>query len=405
MFKILTMNNIAAEGLALFPGERYLAGPDVRDPDAILIRSASLFDYRFSPSTLAVARAGAGVNNIPVEMCSEQGIVVFNTPGANANAVKEMALAALFLASRKIIESVQWAKTLTGSACLPDSLNALIENNKAGYAGPELTGKTLGVVGLGAIGVMVANDAQALGMNVTGFDPYISVDAAWKLSRNVKKAESLESLLAESDYVTIHIPYSESTRGLFGAEKIRRMKKGARLINLARGGLAQETDIIAALDSGHLALYLTDFPTPELLAHPKVICTPHLGASTPEAEINCAVMAVRQIMDFLETGAIKNSVNYPRCSLANQRRHRLLVANRNIPNMVGQMTTLIAGNGINITGLVNHHYGDYAYNIIDTEEKVPEPALNELRQINGIIRVRTIESAESQTERVLPEDR
>ena len=402
MFKIKTFNKISAEGLNLFKGGVYEAGDDVQNPDAILVRSANLSEIDIPPSVLAIARAGAGVNNIPVQACSERGIVVFNTPGANANAVKELVLAALFFSSRRIFDAALWTKSLSGTvgqegaagqvtAAGNEALSALIEKNKAAFAGPELAGKTLGVVGLGSIGVMVANDALALGMNVAGYDPYISVDAAWKLSGNVRNAESLDVLLSTADYVTIHIPYSETTRDMLDAKKISRMKKGARLINLARGGLVREADIAAALDSGRLSLYVTDFPTPELLSHNKVICLPHLGASTPEAEVNCAVMAVKQIIDFLETGAVKNSVNFPRSSLPRQNNYRLLVANRNIPNMVGQITTLIAGKGINITDLVNHHQGDFAYNIIDTEQKLPSDALEKLCAVNGIIRVRTID--------------
>ncbi|MDR2489913.1 MAG: 3-phosphoglycerate dehydrogenase [Spirochaetaceae bacterium] len=399
MFKIKTFNKISTEGLSLFKGGAYEAGDTVQNPDALLVRSAHLSEIDIPPSVLAIARAGAGVNNIPVQACSERGIVVFNTPGANANAVKELVLAALFFSSRKIFDAAIWTKALSGSigqgspaeAGAAESLSTLVEKNKASFAGPELAGKTLGVVGLGAIGVMVANDALALGMNVIGYDPYISVDAAWKLSGNVRNAESLDALLSGADYVTIHIPYSEQTRDMLDAQKITRMKKGARLINLARGGLVREADVAAALDSGRLSLYVTDFPTPELLSHTKVICLPHLGASTPEAEVNCAVMAVKQLIDFLETGAVKNSVNFPRSSLPRQNNYRLLVANRNIPNMVGQITTLIAGKGINITDLVNHHQGDFAYNIIDTEQKLPPDALETLCAVNGIIRVRTID--------------
>jgi D-3-phosphoglycerate dehydrogenase len=340
---------------------------------------------------LAVARAGAGVNNIPVQTCSERGIVVFNTPGANANAVKELALASLFMASRRIAESVVWTKSLGADGEGAGGMQTLIEKSKAAFAGPELAGKTLGVLGLGAIGVMVANDALALGMRVCGYDPYISVDAAWKLSRNVRRAESLEELLAGADYVSVHVPASDSTRGIFNTATLRAMKRGARLVNLARGELADEAAVLAALDSGQLAAYVTDFPSTALLAHPRALCTPHLGASTPEAEVNCAVMAVQQLVAFLETGAIRNSVNFPRCSLERlAANHRLLVANRNIPNMVGQITTIIAGKGVNITDLVNHHQGDVAYNIIDTEQSLPDEVLESLRQVEGIIRVRTI---------------
>lgn len=375
----------------LFSRDRYEAASEFLNPDAILVRSASLHGAALSKSVLAIARAGAGVNNIPVDYCSENGIVVFNTPGANANAVKEMVLASLFLASRKIMDSAAWVKSLANEPYADGDFEKLIEKSKSLYGGPEIYGKTLGVVGLGAIGVMVANDALSLGMNVMGYDPYISVDAAWKLSRNVQKAESLEAMLDKSDYVTIHVPYSETTKSLLNYERIHEMKKGARLINFARSGLVDEDGVIHALDRGRLALYVTDFPSYKLLKHEKIICTPHLGASTPEAEINCAVMAAKQLMDFLETGVVRNSVNFPRCTLQEQKNYRLIVVNRNIPNMVGQITTAIASRGVNITDLVNHHQGNYAYNIIDAEQKLPDDVLDNLRKINGIIRVRTID--------------
>ncbi|MDR2842115.1 MAG: phosphoglycerate dehydrogenase [Spirochaetaceae bacterium] len=388
MFRIQTMNNISQEGLSLFPKDSYEVANEISNPDAILVRSADLHNIKIPESVLAIVRAGAGVNNIPVEMCSERGIAVFNTPGANANAVKELVLASLFLSSRKITDAISWCKTL--------SLNSedgakLIEKGKSNFIGPEIRGKTLGIIGLGAVGVMVANDASALGMEVIGHDPYISVDSAWNLSRTVKNAESIDEIMSKSDYISIHVPYSEKTKDILNAGKIKIMKRGARLINLARGGLAKEGDIISALDRGQLSVYITDFPTEELIAHNKVICIPHLGASTPEAEINCAVMAVKEVMDFLETGNIKNSVNFPRCSLNKYSPYRLLVTNKNIPNMVGQITTLLAGMKINITDLINHHQGEYAYNIIDTEQKMPQDIINNLKNIPGIIRVRTIE--------------
>jgi D-3-phosphoglycerate dehydrogenase len=267
----------------------------------------------------------------------------------------------------------------------------LVEKEKSRFEGPKLRGKTLGVAGLGAIGVMVANDAVALGMDVIGYDPYISVDAAWNLSREVTRADTLEGLLAKSDYISLHIPLSDTTKGLLNAEKFRLMKKGARIINLARSGLVNETEIIEALTAGKLGAYITDFPTAELLACKKAICIPHLGASTPEAEDNCAVMAVRQLMDFLETGAIRNSVNFPRCKLDQRAPFRLLVVNRNIPNMVGQITTILAAANINIDDLINHHRDDYAYNIIDTEQRIPAGVLDHIRTVDGIIRVRAIE--------------
>jgi D-3-phosphoglycerate dehydrogenase len=388
MFKVQTLNKIAGEGLKLFPNEFYEVSNDVQNPDMLIVRSADLLDAKIPESVIAIARAGAGYNNIPVDVCSKRGIVVFNTPGANAASVKELTLASLFLSSRKIVEGITWVRSLTQTP--PDTLEAVVEKGKAEFAGPEIKGKTLGVVGLGAIGVMVANDALALGMDVIGYDPYISIDAAWNLSRMVRRAETLDTLLKKSDYVTIHVPYSEQTKNLFNKEKIALMKKGARLINLSRGGLAKEADVIAALDAGIIASYITDFPAPELVTHKKVICYPHIGASTPEAEINCAKSAVTQLMHFIESGTIVNSVNFPACMLEQNQKHRLLVANKNIPNMVGQITTILAGENINITDLINHHKGDYAFNIIDTQQRIGQRLIEQIKKIEGVIRVRTI---------------
>jgi D-3-phosphoglycerate dehydrogenase len=382
------MNKISARGLELFPRDKYEVAGELSHPDAILVRSADLRGIEIPGTVKAVARAGAGYNNVPVGLCSDRGIVVFNTPGANANAVKELTLAALFVSSRNILGGVSWAASIAARAA---EVPELVEKEKSRFEGPELRGKALGVIGLGAIGVMVANDAVALGMDVTGYDPYISVDAAWNLSRMVRRAGTLEGLLAASDYVTLHIPLSDTTRGLLNAEKFRLMKKGARVINLARGGLVNDADIIAALETGRLSRYVTDFPTAELLACPKAVCIPHLGASTPEAEDNCAVMAAKQLMDFLETGTINNSVNFPRCRLEQRAPYRLLVINRNIPNMVGQITTILAGAGINIMDLINHHRDDYAYNIIDTNQMIPPDVLERIIAVDGIIRVRIIQ--------------
>ena len=388
MFRIRTMNKISHHGLDLFPRDKYEVASEIPNPDAILVRSADLNSVEIPDTVLAIARAGAGYNNIPVSACSNRGIAVFNTPGGNANAVKELAITALLLSSRNIIGGINWCQTLADKA---DEVPELVEKGKSQFEGPELAGKTLGVVGLGAIGVMVANDAAALGMNVIGYDPFISVDAAWSLSRSVVRAETLEGLMGKSDYVTLHLPLADATKGLLNAEKFRLMKKGGRIINLARGGLVNEADILEALNSGKIVSYVTDFPSAELLACPKVISVPHLGASTPEAEDNCAVMAAKQLMDYLESGTIKNSVNLPRCSLDRRAPFRFVAINRNIPNMVGQLTSILAAEKINIMDLINHHRDEYAYNIIDTEHKIPEKTLEQINNVEGIIRVRAID--------------
>jgi D-3-phosphoglycerate dehydrogenase / 2-oxoglutarate reductase len=387
MFRIQTLNKISPLGLELFPRDKYEIASDIPNPDAILVRSADMNSTEIPSSVLAIARAGAGYNNIPVQRCSESGVVVFNTPGANANAVKELTLAALLISSRDIVGGINWTASVADKADVAD----LVEKEKSRFTGPELKGKTLGVVGLGAIGVMVANDAISLGMDVIGYDPYISVDAAWNLSREVVRADTLESLLMKSDYITLHIPLGDNTKGLLDAEKFRIMKKDARVINFSRNALVKDKDIIEALGSGKLSAYVTDFPTVELLACKKVIGIPHLGASTPEAEDNCAVMAVKQIMDYLEAGAVRNSVNFPRCKLDQRAPNRLLVINKNIPNMVGQITTLLAGANLNITDLINHHRDEYAYNIIDTEQQISSAVLEKIHKVEGIIRVRAIE--------------
>jgi len=387
MYRIKTLNKISSLGLDLFSRDKYEVASDIPDPDAVIVRSADMNDMEIPSSVQAIARAGAGYNNIPVKRCSEAGIAVFNTPGANANAVKELTLAAMLLSSRNIIGGINWTSSAAGREDVVD----LVEKEKSMFTGPELKGKTLGVVGLGAIGVMVANDAMALGMKVIGYDPYISVDAAWNLSSSVIRADSLESLLSKSDYITLHIPQSEATKGLLDCSKFSIMKKGARVINFSRNGLVKDKDIIEALDAGKISYYVTDFPTTELLTCKKVIGIPHLGASTPEAEDNCAVMAARQIIDYLEGGEIRNSVNLPGCRLEQRYPYRLIVINKNIPNMVGQITTNLAKANINIQDLINHHRDDYGYNIIDSDKEIPASALDDIRKVDGIVRVRSIE--------------
>ncbi|MDR2418203.1 MAG: 3-phosphoglycerate dehydrogenase [Treponema sp.] len=388
MFRIQTMNKISPVGLEVFPRDSYEVAGELPHPDALLVRSADLHNIEIPDSVKAIARAGVGYNNIPVPACSERGIVVFNTPGANANAVKELAITSLLIASRDIVGGIRWGQSIADKGA---AVSELVEKEKSRFEGPEIRGKTLGVVGLGAIGVMVANDAAALGMEVIGYDPFLSVDAAWSLSRQVSRAESLEGLLGKADYISLHLPLNEATKGLFDAEKFRLMKKSTRIINLARGDLVKEADLIVALQSGKISRYVTDFPSAALLACPQVIAFPHLGASTPEAEDNCAVMAVRQLIEFLESGSIRNSVNFPRCQLERHTAHRLLVVNRNIPNMVGQITTILAAENINIMDLINHHRDEYAYSIIDTGQKVPQIALERIIMVEGIIRIRRLE--------------
>ncbi len=387
MYKIQTLNKISPIGLDLFPRDNYEIASEIVNPDAIVLRSFKMHDMEIPKSVKSVARAGAGVNNIPIDKCTERGIVVFNTPGANANGVKELVLAGLLLSSRRLVPGIEWAKTLIGKG---DEIDKLVEKGKSDFAGPEIKGKRLGVIGLGAIGVMVANDAAALGMEVTGYDPFISVDAAWRLDRSVEQAKSQEALIAESDYITVHVPLTDKTKGMFNKERFATMKKGARLLNFSRGDLVNNDDLAAALADGTVGAYVTDFPTEALLKLDKVIAFPHLGASTPEAEDNCAVMAVIQTRGFLESGNIKNSVNFPNCELDFRARARLVIANRNIPNMVGQITGVLAAEKINIADMINKHKGELAYNIIDVDGEVPDGAVDKIRAIEGVIMARVI---------------
>ena len=387
MYKIQTLNKISPIGLDLFPRDTYEVASEIVGPDAIVLRSFSMHDMDIPRTVRAVARAGAGVNNIPVDKCTDRGIVVFNTPGANANGVKELVLAGLFLSSRRLVPGIAWAKGLIGRG---DEVGKLVEKGKSDFAGPEVRGKRLGVIGLGAIGVMVANDALGLGMEVMGYDPFISVDAAWRLSRDVRHAKGLESLLEESDYISLHVPQTDKTKGMINKERIAIMKKGARVLNFARGALVNNADIIEALASGAVSVYVTDFPDEELLKQENVIAFPHLGASTPEAEDNCAVMAVNQTKDFLECGNIRNSVNFPDCDMDFRNDARLVIANRNIPNMVGQITSLLASEKINISEMLNRHKGDLAYNIIDIDGGVDDGVAGKIRGIEGVIMARVI---------------
>jgi D-3-phosphoglycerate dehydrogenase len=387
MHKIQTLNKISPVGLELFPRENYEVASEIVNPDAVLVRSAAMHDMELPASLKAIARAGAGVNNIPVDKCSDRGIVVFNTPGANANAVKELVLTGLFLSSRKVVQGIGWAKTLVGKG---DEVPKLVENGKSNFVGPEIKGKKLGVIGLGAIGVMVANDTIALGMDVIGYDPYISVEAAWGLSSSVKRAISLDMLISQSDYITIHAPLNDKTKGMLNKDKFALMKKGVRIVNLARGGLVRNDDLKEAIKDGTVACYVTDFADEELLKTDQVIALPHLGASTPESEDNCARMAVTQVRNFLEQGNLRNSVNFPDCEMPYVGNTRIIVANRNVPNMVGQITTVLAEEKMNISEMLNKHRDDFAYNIIDIDGPAKETLVERIKKIEGVIMVRVI---------------
>jgi D-3-phosphoglycerate dehydrogenase / 2-oxoglutarate reductase len=387
MFKVQTLNKISTAGLELFPRDKYEIASEIVKPDAIVLRSFDMHEMVLPESLKAVSRAGAGVNNIPIDKCSQSGIVVMNTPGANADSVKEITLAALFISSRKIVQGINWARTLIGKG---DEVPKLIEKGKSNFEGPEIKGKKLGVIGLGAIGVKVANDAISLGMEVFGYDPIISVEAAWELSRNVKRSLSLDSLLSKCDYVTLHVPLNDKTKGIINKDKFAIMKKGAKLINFARGGLVNNEDLKAAIAEGVVSCYVTDFPDEDLLSMDSVIPIPHLGASTPEAEDNCAKMAVNQIKNFLEYGNIKNSVNFPDCEMEPTGRRRITVANSNVPNMVGQITTLLAAEKINIADMINKSKRDYAYNIIDVDGEIHGSISDKLKAVTGVVMVRVI---------------
>lgn len=387
MFKLQTLNKISSVGLDVFEKGKYEVSTEVNDADAILVRSANMLDMEFSSNLKAIARAGAGVNNIPIDRCTEKGIVVFNTPGANANAVKELVIASLLISSRKVFKGIQWAQTLKGNG---GEVEKMVEKGKSQFEGPEIKGKRLGVIGLGAIGVMVANDALSLGMDVIGYDPYISISAAWDLSSTVHRASSLEELVSTSDYITIHVPFMDSTKGLLNKDMFSIMKKDVRLLNFARGGLVNNKDLLEAIENGTVACYVTDFPSDELLGNENIIAIPHLGASTPESEENCALMAAVQMRDFLEKGHIKNSVNFPDSELARSGDTRVLVAHDNVPNMFGQITSLIASYKINIGDMLSRHKNKIGYTIFDIEGPMPQEVANGLKSISGVRMVRII---------------
>ncbi|WP_442497283.1 phosphoglycerate dehydrogenase [Methylobacter sp. sgz302048] len=387
IFKIKTYNALSSSGLEKFPAERYEVGPEIERPDAILLRSQDLYDVPIPETVKAVGRAGAGVNNIPVSEYSKRGIPVFNTPGANANAVTELTIAGLLLAARNIADAWYFAKNLDGDG---ESLDALVEQGKKCFSGFELAGKTLGVVGLGAIGVKVSNAATALGLKVVGFDPQITVESAWRLSADAIPAGSLDELLSGSDFVSLHVPLNDHTRQLINELCIDKMKPKATLLNFSRAAIVEETAVLAALESSKLHAYVSDFPSRALLNHPRTIVLPHLGASTAEAEDNCSIMVSQQVRDFLENGNIRNSVNFPDVNLPLNDGFRLAIANKNVPGMVSQITAILAENRINIVDMLNKSRGDYAYSLLDINDKVPMEALARLSSIQGVLSVRAI---------------
>ncbi|TCK98430.1 D-3-phosphoglycerate dehydrogenase [Natranaerovirga hydrolytica] len=386
MQKISCLNPISKLGLELLEQDKYQVVEE-NDVDALLVRSFKMHDYEM-PSTLkAIGRAGAGVNNIPLEKCAEKGIVVFNTPGANANGVKELVLASLLMSSRDLLGGVNWVKSIAEESDIPQK----VEKNKKQFAGPEIMGKKIGVIGLGAIGAMVANAASALGMEVLGYDPFISVEGAWGLSTEVKRAVSLDEIYTQADYISIHVPAIDATKGMLNCEAFDKMKEGVRIINLSRGELVNDDDMEIAIKNGKVAQYVTDFPNEKVAAMDNVITIPHLGASTPESEDNCAIMAVLQIKDYLENGNITNSVNYPQCSLGIcQAPARLAINHQNVTNMVGQITTLLANNNINIIDMVNKSKDKWAYTLIDLESDITDDTVKKLESIEGIVKVRVI---------------
>ena len=386
MYNIKTLNKISESGLSRFSSENFTVDSD-NLPDGIVVRSADMHSMELPNELKCIARAGAGYNNIPVEVCSQKGIVVFNTPGANANAVKELAIGALVLGSRRVVEGIEWAKSLKGKGA---EVPALAEKGKGSFVGPELMDKHIGVIGLGAVGVHLANVAVNLGMEVYGYDPYITVEGAWGLSRSVIHSTSLDALFTKCDYISIHVPSNKETRGMINAEAISKMKDGVCIINLARGDLVDNAAILAAVESGKVSRYITDFPEDELLCRDNVIVIPHLGASTPESEENCAVMAVDQISDYLQNGNIKNSVNFPSVSMDWLGEYRLCIINRNVPNMVGSISSILAKDGINIENMVNRSRGDYAYTIIDTNCEISDQVRADIVAVDGVMRLRII---------------
>lgn len=386
-FKVLTLNNIALAGLRHLPRDRYEVASEIGHPDAILVRSANMHEMNIPDSVRAVARAGAGVNNIPIDELAARGVPVFNAPGANANAVKELVIASMFLGARNICHAWHYVRELEGD---DGALAKAVEAGKKRFAGFELPGRTLGVIGLGAIGVQVANSTLAMGMKVIGFDPQMTVERAWQLSSGVEQASSLDQLFRRSDFVTVHVPMTENTRGLVNAERLAQLKEGAVLLNFARGGIVDESAVLEALDAGRLAAYISDFPSNVSRHHPKVTALPHLGASTGEAEDNCAIMVAENLREYLENGNIRNSVNFPEAIMPRTEGRRVAVANLNVPNMVGQISTHLADAGLNIIDLLNKSLGPVAYTLVDVENEVTQETLDGISTIEGVLNVRLL---------------
>lgn len=386
MYNILTLNKIAPAGLDEFERGYFSVSDSCQSPDGIMVRSKDMLDYEFGGNLRAIARAGAGTNNIPIDRCSEAGIVVFNTPGANANAVKELLVCALLLASRNIYDGISWANSLDPQS----DVEELVEKGKSAFVGPELYGKTLGVIGLGAVGVLVANVANRLGMKVYGYDPYLSVDHALSLNSAVSRINDLKSLYEKADYITIHSPLTPDTKGMLNAEAFTSMKHGVRIINLARGGLVDTDDMIEALETGKVAKYVTDFPNGQLIGKKNVVLIPHLGASTPESEENCAIMAAKELSEYLRYGTIRNSVNLPNVEMERTGHIRLGIVHRNIPNMLNSILNVLSTEGVNIENMMNRSKGAYAYTLLDFGGDIPSPVVQQLKEIPDVLRVRVI---------------
>lgn len=386
MYQYSCMNAISEVGLQKFT-DKYVKTEQKEEADALLVRSAALHDMEFSDKLAAIARAGAGVNNIPLERCAEQGIVVFNTPGANANGVKEAVIAGLLMSSRDLVDGINWVRSESGN----EGIAKLAEKEKKNFAGSEIKGKKLGIIGLGAIGILVANTAVHLGMEVYGYDPYISVDSAWNLSRQITHITDVNDIYRECDYITIHVPLLDSTKKMINEDAIAQMKDGVILLNYARDLLVDEEAVVKAVQSGKIRRYMSDFPNPTTVSVKNCIVTPHLGASTSESEDNCAVMAVKEVMDYLENGNIRHSVNYPDCDMGLRGdKTRILVLHHNVPNMIGQISAVLAKDNMNIADLTNKSKGKYAYTMIDVDSEVPEGVVEELKQIGEVLRVRVI---------------